>query len=437
MINKNKCFIRSSRVICGLCAVLATPLTFANEIKIMSYNVLAGSDWQSRMLDVAETTRTLNPDIVAFQEALPALRRSDSDDQQSALERALAGSKWHFFRWDQELGHRNCAPIALDTSRFTPIANGSVILNFTDEISQSQWQDLWELHDLFHKDHTFVEFRYLTWLVVEDNDGKRYSIMNTHYETYPEPERGAPDEPEKLEYFRELLHRVFQHMSAKAVEQGELLRAQYGATPILLGDFEYGDLDDPAIKTIVDGGYQDTWLTLNVEDRNNRRAARGIDHIFVDKALLVKEAYYDWTADASDHQPLIAVLDTTPARAVSHVSLKKQDIAGERLSWQHFHFQVPDNTAELNVVIKGGKGEAGLYVNNGKQAATRSNYVCKTQINGHRQACVITAPKPGAWTFSLYGYSNYSGVRLEASARKSQAAEFNDGREKLDEGLSN
>ncbi|WDD99925.1 pre-peptidase C-terminal domain-containing protein [Thalassomonas actiniarum] len=413
MIKKNTCFIRS-RAVWGLCAVLASPLVFADEIKIMSYNVLAGSGWESRMLDVAETTRRLNPDIVAFQEALPALRRSDTDDQQSALERALAGSKWHFFRWNQEIGHRNCAPIALDTSRFTPIANGSVILNFTDEISQSQWQDLWDLHDLFHKDHTFVEFRYLTWLVVEDNDGKRYSIMNTHYETYPEPERGAPDDPARLEYFRELLHRVFQYMSNKAVEQGELLRNQYGATPILLGDFEYGDLDDPAIKTIVDGGYQDTWLTLNVEDRNNRRAARGIDHIFADKDLVVKEAYYDWNADASDHQPLIAVLNSSAVRTASDASFTKQDITGKQLSWQHFDFLVPDNSAELSVAIRGGKGEAGLYVNNGKQGATRSDYVCKTQVNGHQQACVITAPKSGAWTLSLYGYSDYSGIRLEA-----------------------
>ncbi|KGJ91703.1 endonuclease/exonuclease/phosphatase family protein [Colwellia psychrerythraea] len=401
------------------CPLVFSTVAIAKEVKIVSYNALSGSNWETRMDDVAREVLAHDPDIIAFQEVLPSLRRRGTDDQQSGLEREFSDDKWQFFRWNQEFGHRNCAPIVVNTDRFTVVANGSLILDFTDEITEAQWQDLWDLHDYFHKSHTFVEIRYVTWVVVEDTDGKRYSVMNTHYETYPEAEHGAPEDPVKKAYFEELLHRVFVHMSTKSVEQGEILRQTYNASPILVGDFEYGDLTDPAIKTIVDGGYSDTWLALNVESNKNRRPARGIDHIFASNELTVKEAFYDLDATASDHSPLIAVIDldgttiTDLGEAEAQTTIIEQGMASAESKWQRFSYTVEEGVSSLNIILQGGEGEAILYLREG-ESISRKKYDCMATINDHSQECLIENPKPGNWTIGLYKISAYSDKTLTA-----------------------
>jgi endonuclease/exonuclease/phosphatase family metal-dependent hydrolase len=412
--------IKSEALLCALslcCTLLFSTTVIAKDVKIVSYNALSGSNWETRMDDVAREVLVHNPDIIAFQEVLPSLRRNDKDNQQSALEREFSDAKWQFFRWNQELGNRNCAPIVVNTERFTVVANGSLILDFTDEITEAEWQDLWDLHDYFHKEHTFVEIRYVTWVVVEDTDGQRYSVMNTHYETYPEAEHGAPENPEKKAYFEDLLHRVFVHMSEKSAEQGEVLRQTYNANPILVGDFEYGDLIDPAIKTIVDSGYYDTWLALNVESNQNRRPARGIDHIFVSNEFTVKEAFYDLDATASDHSPLVAVINldniTTPEPGESETTIIAESISSEDSKFQRFSYTVEENVTLLNVVLLGGEGEAILYLAEG-DSVSRKNYECMAAINGHSQTCLIENPAPGKWTIGLYKISDYSDKTLTA-----------------------
>ncbi|WP_305080375.1 S8 family peptidase [Microbulbifer sp. YPW16] len=96
-------------------------------------------------------------------------------------------------------------------------------------------------------------------------------------------------------------------------------------------------------------------------------------------------------------------------------SVVESDLSGAAGSWQHFPLEVAAGSSTLDVQMSGGSGDADLYVNFGSQPTTQ-DYVCRPYRNGNSETCSIDNPQAGTWYISVQGYSDYSGVSLDAQA---------------------
>ena len=81
--------------------------------------------------------------------------------------------------------------------------------------------------------------------------------------------------------------------------------------------------------------------------------------------------------------------------------------------WIDFYIDVPANTAQLDVNISGGSGDADLYVNFGSNPTTTS-YDCRPYLAGNNESCSFTNPAAGRWYVRVRTYSAYSGVNIVA-----------------------
>lgn len=93
--------------------------------------------------------------------------------------------------------------------------------------------------------------------------------------------------------------------------------------------------------------------------------------------------------------------------------LYETNLSGNRNSWQDFSVEVPAGTSSLNVTMSGGTGDADLYVRF-DALPSRNNYNCRPYLSGNNETCTISNPAAGTWYISIFGYSSYSGVTLEA-----------------------
>jgi secreted trypsin-like serine protease len=105
---------------------------------------------------------------------------------------------------------------------------------------------------------------------------------------------------------------------------------------------------------------------------------------------------------------------TARANGVFTTRLSLTGLSGASGSFTHRTVSVPAGTLALSVVVRGGTGDADLYVRQ-TSAPTTSTYNCRPYQGGNSEFCTIDAPAAGTWYVSLRGYSAYSGASLTAA----------------------
>jgi secreted trypsin-like serine protease len=106
---------------------------------------------------------------------------------------------------------------------------------------------------------------------------------------------------------------------------------------------------------------------------------------------------------------------TTPSTTTASTLLDR-DIAGDAGSFQHFSITVPDGAAVLEVVMRGGRGDADLYVRAGRRP-TANTWDCRPYLNTADEVCTLAQPRAGTWYVSVAGYEAFTGAHLTASVR--------------------
>jgi secreted trypsin-like serine protease len=89
-------------------------------------------------------------------------------------------------------------------------------------------------------------------------------------------------------------------------------------------------------------------------------------------------------------------------------------LSGASGSFTHRSVTVPSGARFLSVVVRGGTGDADLYVRQGSQPTT-ATFNCRPFLNGNNEFCTIDSPAAGTWFFSLRGFSAYSGASVTVS----------------------
>ncbi|WDE08407.1 PPC domain-containing protein [Thalassomonas viridans] len=93
--------------------------------------------------------------------------------------------------------------------------------------------------------------------------------------------------------------------------------------------------------------------------------------------------------------------------------LSESNLSADKGNWLHYSVEVPAGMSSLQVNIAGGSGDADLYVREGSQP-TLSSYDCRPWVDGNEESCSIDNPAATSWHISIYGYSDFSGVSLNA-----------------------
>jgi len=86
-------------------------------------------------------------------------------------------------------------------------------------------------------------------------------------------------------------------------------------------------------------------------------------------------------------------------------------LSGASGSFTHRSVTVPSGARFLSVVVRGGSGDADLYVRQGSQPTT-ATFNCRPFLNGNNEFCTIDSPAAGTWFFSLRGFAAYSGASV-------------------------
>lgn len=95
-------------------------------------------------------------------------------------------------------------------------------------------------------------------------------------------------------------------------------------------------------------------------------------------------------------------------------ALSLTGLSGARNSFTHRSVTVPSGALALSVIVRGGSGDADLYVRRGSQPTT-SQFDCRPFLNGNNEFCTIDAPAAGTWFVSLRAFRAYSGASLTAA----------------------
>jgi secreted trypsin-like serine protease len=86
-------------------------------------------------------------------------------------------------------------------------------------------------------------------------------------------------------------------------------------------------------------------------------------------------------------------------------------LSGARNSFTHRSVTVPSGARFLSVLVRGGSGDADLYVRQGSQPTT-ATFNCRPFLTGNSEFCTIDSPAAGTWFFSLRGFAAYSGTSI-------------------------
>jgi secreted trypsin-like serine protease len=86
-------------------------------------------------------------------------------------------------------------------------------------------------------------------------------------------------------------------------------------------------------------------------------------------------------------------------------------LSGATNAFTHRSVTVPSGARFLSVIVRGGSGDADLYVRQGSQPTT-TTFTCRPFLTGNNEFCTINAPAAGTWFVSLRGFAAYSGAAL-------------------------
>ncbi|MDE1465879.1 PPC domain-containing protein [Spartinivicinus poritis] len=83
----------------------------------------------------------------------------------------------------------------------------------------------------------------------------------------------------------------------------------------------------------------------------------------------------------------------------------------------HYKLTVPNNAQNLSITIKGGSGDADLYMKFAKRPSS-SDYDCRPYLYGNNESCTVNNPKAGIYYVSIFGYSAFANLTLTASFKQ-------------------
>jgi len=119
--------------------------------------------------------------------------------------------------------------------------------------------------------------------------------------------------------------------------------------------------------------------------------------------------------DAFAQVTLVAqTLDAEASGGLLDNGIELAGLSGARSEELHFHVDLPEATRQLEVRVRGGRGDADLYLRHG-EAPTRTRFDCRPYRAGNEEICRVAAPAAGRWFVMLRGWSSFSGAFLLAS----------------------
>lgn len=89
-------------------------------------------------------------------------------------------------------------------------------------------------------------------------------------------------------------------------------------------------------------------------------------------------------------------------------------LAGTASGERYFSLDIPTGATNLTIAISGGTGDADLYVRFGSMPTT-TTYDCRPYLGGNSETCTFPTPSAGNYFVMIRGYTDYSGVTLQAS----------------------
>lgn len=92
-------------------------------------------------------------------------------------------------------------------------------------------------------------------------------------------------------------------------------------------------------------------------------------------------------------------------------SIDEDSLSSRKGHWKHFSMKIPKDAAKLIAKIRGGSGDADLYIRH-KKKPNKKKYYCRPYVSGNTESCKIKNPNDGIWYVSLYADEKYAGVKL-------------------------
>jgi secreted trypsin-like serine protease len=126
-------------------------------------------------------------------------------------------------------------------------------------------------------------------------------------------------------------------------------------------------------------------------------------------------AYTAWIAEQAGLGVVAGAAPSTPPTTAAR-TLLDQAVDGGAGSFQHFAITVPEGSTVLEVVMRGTRGDADLYVRAGRRA-TPNRWDCRPYLDTADEVCALPAPAAGPWFVSVAGYEAFAGVRVVATVR--------------------
>lgn len=105
----------------------------------------------------------------------------------------------------------------------------------------------------------------------------------------------------------------------------------------------------------------------------------------------------------------------TPGNVLQN-NVPVSNLSGNRGSEKFYTIEVPAGTSSLEFNMRGGNGDADLYVRFGSEP-TLSSFDCRPFNFGNNETCRINSVQAGTYHVLIHGYSRYSGARVLANFR--------------------
>ncbi|WP_172817260.1 PPC domain-containing protein [Corallococcus exiguus] len=103
-----------------------------------------------------------------------------------------------------------------------------------------------------------------------------------------------------------------------------------------------------------------------------------------------------------------------PGTGILNNNVPVTNLSGAKDSYRYWTITVPAGKTSLLVQTLFGTGDADLYVRQG-QAPTDTAYDCRPLTGGNTESCLINSPVAGVYHVMIKGYTDYSGLTLQAS----------------------
>jgi secreted trypsin-like serine protease len=110
----------------------------------------------------------------------------------------------------------------------------------------------------------------------------------------------------------------------------------------------------------------------------------------------------------------VGTVTPPPPNPTTQTLLNSQNLSAAINNTLRGTITVPAGAQKLTVVMRGGTGDADLYVRAGA-APTTTTYDCRPYTDGPDETCTFNNPTPGTWHIAVRAYTAFSGVSVVAT----------------------